>query len=228
MFRIVPALIFAIIITGCISCSSQKKTAYFPNQGTTEMSSSNQGPKPVIEINDMLSITVSSLSAQSNNAFDPPHQSTVTAIGYNTTINPLSGYLVGPEGYVKLPQIGSVMAAGLTPHELEDTITNRLLAKQLYVDPIVDVRHLNFKVTVLGEVAHPSVFNIPNSKVSLLEAIGMAGDLTIYGKRDNVLLIREENKKKITVRLNLNSEDLFKSPYYYLKTNDVIYVEPNS
>jgi polysaccharide export outer membrane protein len=77
-------------------------------------------------------------------------------------------------------------------------------------------------------VAKPSVFNIPNARISLLEAIGMAGDMTIYGRRDNVLLIREENKKKITVRINLNSSDLFQSPYYYLKSNDVVYVEPNN
>jgi len=81
---------------------------------------------------------------------------------------------------------------------------------------------------VLGEVARPAVLNIPNARISLLEAIGMAGDMTIFGKRDNVLLIREENKKKIAVRINLNSTDLLTSPYYYLKSNDIVYVEPNT
>ncbi|MBS1932850.1 MAG: SLBB domain-containing protein, partial [Bacteroidetes bacterium] len=104
----------------------------------------------------------------------------------------------------------------------------QLLDRKLLIDPIVSIRYLNFKVSVLGEVARPGVINIPNEKVTILEALGLAGDLTIYGKRDNVLLIREkENGDKIIKRINLGSEEILSSPYYYLKSNDVIYVEPN-
>jgi polysaccharide biosynthesis/export protein len=102
------------------------------------------------------------------------------------------------------------------------------LSGKLELEPIVTVRNLNFKVTVLGEVARPTVINVPNAKISLLEALGLAGDLTIYGRRDNVLIIREEKGKKVTIRINLNSTELFNSPYYYLKASDVIYVEPNN
>ena len=102
-----------------------------------------------------------------------------------------------------------------------------MVEKKLLVDPIVTIRFLNFKVTVLGEVAHPNVITVPSERISLLEAIGLAGDLTIYAQRDNVLVIRDEDGKKITHRLNLNSTELFNSPYYYLKSNDVVYVEPN-
>ena len=101
------------------------------------------------------------------------------------------------------------------------------MAKKLLVDPIVNVRIMNFKVTVLGEVAKPSVVPVANEKISMLEAIGMAGDMTIYAQRDNVLLIRIENGKRITRRINLNSPEFLGSPFYYLKNNDVVYVEPN-
>jgi len=105
-------------------------------------------------------------------------------------------------------------------------ITNQLVEKKLLFDPIVNIRYLNYRVTVLGEVAHPGVINVPDEQITILEAIGQAGDLTIYGKRDNVLLIRMENGTKKIARLNLNSSHIFTSPYYFLKTNDVVYVEP--
>lgn len=217
-----------IIVIGLCSCAAPKKTAYFSHQGMAEMLSSNQAPRPVIEINDLLSITVSSLSQQASSEFNMPNAIGFTSMSYNSAIAPISGYLVGPDGIIKFPRLGKIKAIGMTTTELEEKLTNMLLEEQSLQKPIVTVRHLNFKVTVLGEVARPSVFNIPNARISLLEAIGMAGDMTIYGRRDNVLLIREESGKKITVRINLNSVDLFKSPYYYLKSNDVIYVEPNS
>ena len=94
-------------------------------------------------------------------------------------------------------------------------------------DPILNIRLLNYKVTVLGEVGHPSTYSIPSERITVMDAIGMAGDLTIYGKRENVLLIREENGERKFIRLNLNSTNIFESPYYYLKQNDIIYVEPN-
>jgi polysaccharide export outer membrane protein len=224
--RNVSLLIFIVIIS--ISCGSTKKTAYFSQQGAAEITSSSEAPRPMIEINDLLSITVTSLSAQASSEFNIPNSIGFTSVSYSSSVAPVSGYLVGPDGYIKFPKLGRIKAVDLTPNELEDKLTEMLLQEGSLQKPIVTVRHLNFKVTVLGEVAKPSVFNIPNARISLLEAIGMAGDMTIYGRRDNVLLIREENKKKITVRINLNSSDLFQSPYYYLKSNDVVYVEPNN
>jgi polysaccharide export outer membrane protein len=116
---------------------------------------------------------------------------------------------------------------GLTKSQLKEIIIKNLLDKKLLVDPIVDIRFVNFRVTVLGEVGRPAVVNVPNEKISILEAIGMAGDLTIYANRENVLLIRETNGNKEIKRLNLNSNEIFTSPYYYLKSNDVVYAEPN-
>jgi polysaccharide export outer membrane protein len=220
--------LLVLIIISSVSCGSAKKTAYFSNQGAAEILSSAEAPKPIIEVNDLLSISISSLSQQASSEFNIPNSIGFTSVSYNSTVSPVSGYLVGPDGYIKFPKLGRIKVIDITPNELEDKITDMLQAEGSLQKPIVTVRHLNFKVTVLGEVARPSVFNIPNARISLLEAIGMAGDMTIYGRRDNVLLVREENKKKVIIRINLNSSDLFKSPYYYLKSNDIIYVEPNN
>jgi len=135
--------------------------------------------------------------------------------------------IVSAEGTIKFPVLGTIQAAGLTKIQLEQSIANSLTEKKLLTDPIVNVRFLNFRVTVLGEVARPTTINVGNEKISILEALGLAGDLTIYGKRDNVLLIREDGPNKIIHRIDLNSEKILNSPYYYLKTNDVVYVEPN-
>jgi polysaccharide export outer membrane protein len=123
--------------------------------------------------------------------------------------------------------LGSIKAAGLTKLQLKESIVKNLIDKKLLLDPIVNVRLVNYKVTVLGEVNKPSVIPVPNEKITLLEAIGFAGDLTLYAKRDNVLLIREEQGKKTIRRLNLSSSEIFNSPYYYLKSDDVVYVEAN-
>jgi polysaccharide export outer membrane protein len=123
--------------------------------------------------------------------------------------------------------LGNVNAAGLTKDQFKNKLTQTLVDKKLLVDPIVTVRYQNFRVTVLGEVKNPAVIPVANERITLLEALGLAGDLTIYAKRDNVMLIREENGIRTTQRLNLNSTQLFHSPYYYLQSNDIIYVEPN-
>jgi polysaccharide export outer membrane protein len=151
--------------------------------------------------------------------FNDPNQS--------GTDNTQSGYLVSTEGTILFPILGKITAAGLTTKQLTDNLTKTLVDKKLLVDPIVNVRITNFKVTVLGEVLRPTVVPVPSEKISMLEAIGMAGDMTLFAKRDNVLLIRVENGKKITRRINLNASDFLESQYYYLKNNDIVYVEPN-
>ena len=137
-----------------------------------------------------------------------------------------SGYLIDEDGYIKFPVLGSLLAAGKTKKELREIITNELITQKLLIEPIVDVRYLNFKVSVLGEVRNPSVLTIPNEKISLLEALGLAGDITIYGNKQNIALLREENGIKKLRRIDLTSTELLSSPYYYLRSNDIIYVEP--
>jgi polysaccharide export outer membrane protein len=134
---------------------------------------------------------------------------------------------VNQEGYIQFPVLGSLKAAGLTKKALTDTIRNQLSERKLLVDPVVSIRFLNYRVTILGEVTQPAVVNVTSEKISIMEALGMVGDITIYGKKDNVLLIRETEGERITKRLNLNDAQMLTSPYYFLKPNDVIYVEPN-
>lgn len=205
------------------SCTNTKKALYFAGQNDGSFDATAV-PKLVVQNNDLLSISVSSLNPEASAIFNQPNNSGATA---TTTTTTASGYLVDGEGNIQFPFLGSIKAAGLTKDELKAKLTKDLVDKKLLVDPIIVVRFLNFKVTVLGEVAHPTVITVPSEKISLLEAIGLAGDLTIYAQRDNVMVIREEDGKKVTKRLNLNSTELFNSPYYYLKSNDVVYVEPS-
>ena len=210
-----------------MSCISARKTVYFYNvQDTTFLQRGPEMQTPIHE-NDILSISISSLNREASAIFNTPNDfvgRTTTATGANTQS---SGYLVNTDGYIQLPILGNIKAAGLTKNQLKDNITNAILAKKLLIDPIIDIRFLNFEVTVIGEVAHPTVITVPSEKISLIKAIGLAGDLTIYGKRENILLIREEDGKRRTRHINLNSSNFFNSPYYYLQPNDVVYVEPN-
>ena len=209
------------------SCTNTKKVTYFQNVKDQTFFSGNKETETLIQPNNILSINISSLNAQASVAFNAQTNNisrATTVTGSNTESG---GYLVNPGGEIDLPILGAVKAAGLTKDQLKENITNLILSKKLLIDPIVDIRFLNFEVTVIGEVARPTVITVPSEKISLIKAIGLAGDLTIYGKRENVLLIREENGKKITRHIDLNSSDFFNSPYYYLEPNDVIYVEPN-
>lgn len=216
------------------SCVNTRKIIYFNNIQDTTLQNAGANVESLIQKNDLLNISVSSLNPEASVIFNLPNQTTApSALTTGTTgiiggPQQLVGYLVGEEGSIKFPILGVIPVVGLTKRQLEKEISTSLTEKKLLVDPIVNVRFLNFRVTVLGEVAKPTTINVSNEKISILEAIGLAGDLTIYGKRDNVLLIREEGNKKIIKRLDLNSEKILVSPYYYLKTNDIIYVEPNS
>jgi polysaccharide biosynthesis/export protein len=213
-----------VLLLASVSCTSTKKAVYFSEQKSGSFEAPAI-PKLVIQNNDLLSISVSSLNPEASAVFNSPNNA--PANNNTTTTTSAAGYLVDGDGNIQFPFLGSVKASGLTKDELKDKLIKSLVEKKLLVDPIITIRFLNFKVTVLGEVAHPTVVTVPSERISLLEALGLAGDLTIYAQRDNVLVIRDEDGKKVTHRLNLNSTELFNSPYYYLKTNDVVYVEPN-
>lgn len=209
------------------SCLSTKKAIYFRGQEDAIIKSSNFVPETIIQNNDILSILVSSQNQEASTAFNAPVTTDVSSTTASGTRSETAGYLVNRDGFIQYPMVGQIKAAGLTKEQLRDTITHILTDRKLLIEPLISVRMINFKVTVLGEVGHPTVIPVPSEKISLLEALGLAGDLTINAKRDNVLLIREEPGRKVVKRINLNSSDLFTSPYYYLKSNDVVYVEPN-
>lgn len=208
-----------------ISCVSSKKVAYFTDVSDSTLIASKAGLEPLIQKKDILSISISSLSNEATIIFNTPNQPASPTGSVNNS-SQTAGYLVSQEGNIKFPILGNIPAVGLTQKQLEDNITKLLLDKKLLFDPIVTARFLNFRVTVLGEVNRPGVVLVPNEQISILEAIGQAGDLTIFGLRNNVILIRQEGPDKLVKRINLNSSQILQSPYFFLKSNDVIYVEP--
>lgn len=216
------------IFGGMTSCVSPKSIVYF--QGDS-IKTSIQDVKgiyvPKIQSGDILSVIVGSLNAEANEVFNTPNTFTTASTNYSSVggarVQPL-GYLVDSEGHIEIPLIGRLKVSGLRTSEAADTIRTRL---QSYLkEPSVIVRNLNFKVSVLGEVKLPAVYVIPDEKITLPEVLSLAGDLTIYGNRSNVMLIREENGKREYTRIDLTSREIFDSPYYYLHKNDVVYVEP--
>jgi polysaccharide export outer membrane protein len=224
-------LAFMITIT---SCADRKKYVYFQNANNqSDTLKVAKAYTPKIQPGDILSIPISSLSPAASSFFNPFSGSSgtgdVTASAAGSGASPglnLSagtGFLVDDSGIIELPIIGSVKVGGLTTSIARDTIKNRL--KFYLKEPTVNVRFLNYKISVMGEVAHPSVYVIPNERVSLPEALSMAGDLTIFGKRDNILIVRDINGSKEFGRVNINSRDVFTSPYYYLHSGDLVYVE---
>lgn len=230
------ALLMVLAVTCSLaisSCSTPKNIPYFtdvPDTAKQRIIDQAAYYTPVIQPDDILQVNIQTLDANTTallnqqNAVSWPannnSQTSTSAIPSN-----ISGYLVDREGNVILPLLGKVSVKGKTTDQVRDDIRSK--AAEFYKDPVVNVRFANFKVTVLGEVAHPSSYIMPNEKITLLDAIGMAGDLTIYGKRENVLLIRDNNGKKEFVRFNLNNSNTFASPYFYLHQGDVVYVEPN-
>ena len=207
------------------SCTDSKKVAYFNGVQDSILKTAISASEPIIQKNDLLSIVVTSLNPDANMIFNSANES--SHIAGETTIT--AGYLVNSDGNIQYPILGSIHVAGLTKKQLTAYFLQQLVDKKLLIDPVVTIRFLNFRVTVLGEVARPGLITVPNEKVTILEALGLAGDLTIYAKRDNLLLIREqENGDKMIKRIDLSSSDILSSSYYYLKSNDVIYVEPNA
>ena len=209
------------------SCINSKKAIYFADLKDSTVFSELKIPAYTFQENDLLSITVNSLNPEASRNFNLPNQPDVRTQSANgITVEP-AGYLVDQDGNIELLLIGAVRVKGSTKEEIETTIRNILIDRKLLIDPVVKIRHLNFKVTLLGEVSRPTVITVTTEKISILEALGLAGDLTIFGKRTDVLIIRTEDGKRVANRINLNTTELIDSPFFYLRPNDVIYVEPN-
>ena len=222
------ALVFSFLMAGC---SSYKNVPYLQNPEIVN-SISEQLPLYDARImpKDLLTITVNTTDPQAAAPFNLSYQVQTTKLADNvltTGQSALQQYLVNNEGEITMPVIGKVKVVGMTKNQAEEIIRVRL-EPYLKEEPIVTVRMANYKISVLGEVAKPGSFTINNEKVNVLEALAMAGDLTIYGLRDNVKLIREDAQgKREIITLNLNNAELVTCPYFYLKQNDILYVTPN-
>ncbi|NML19618.1 sugar transporter [Pseudoflavitalea sp. G-6-1-2] len=185
--------------------------------------------EPRIQKGDILYIVVNTANESSALLLNQPNfygASSSAGASSSSSGNTITGYLVDDNGTIIFPLIGKLNVAGMTKAALTDTITNKV--KQIAVDAIVSVRLLNYRVTVLGEVAKPGTYSIPSERVTILDAIGLAGDLTVFGKRNNIKIMRETDGKREMGTLDLNNGDIFSSPYYFLRQNDIVYVEMNS
>ncbi|MET3880404.1 polysaccharide export outer membrane protein [Chitinophaga sp. OAE865] len=211
------------------SCVSTKNAVYFNDVRDTVLLPSDSSLDPRIQKNDILQINVSSLNPEDVIIYNVSNMTSASgAGGANAGAGAmLGGFLVDEQGYIQYPILGAVKVAGLTKKALTVYLHDQLVERKLLVDPVVSIRFLNYRVTILGEVNKPTVVNVTNEKISVLEALGMAGDITVFGKRNNILLIREIDGQRIIRRIDLNDKRVLNSPYYFLQPNDILYVEPN-
>ncbi|HVW97781.1 MAG TPA: polysaccharide biosynthesis/export family protein [Mucilaginibacter sp.] len=214
------------------SCNTTKKIKYFqdiPDSGQMKTIPVASYAPPTIQTDDILTILIQTIdpgATESVNLGNVPTANTGSVIGSTSLSQQVtSGYLVNKDGFVEMPVLGRIKLLGYTTDEARDIVTKR--AELFFQNPTVIVRFANFKVSVTGEVQKPGQYVMPNERVSILDAIAMAGDLTIFGKRENVLLLRENGDGSTTpYRINLKKSDIMTLPCYYLRQNDVIYVEP--
>ncbi|APU95306.1 sugar transporter [Sphingobacterium sp. B29] len=217
-------LFCALIIILFSSCGSRKKMVYLQND-STQINTLYDQYVPKIQVNDILTVVVTAADPKVTAPFNPISSMSSGNMTQNTDLALRPTYTVDNDGNITLPMLGKTKVVGLTRIEAIEKI--RFELGKYIKDPGVNINFNNFRVSVLGDVARPGSFVLPSERLTVLEAISMAGDLTIRGVRENVLLIREVDGKKTMHRLDLTKQSTLNSPYYYLAQNDVIYVEPN-
>lgn len=215
-----------LLILVATSCASRKDVVYLQDVPVGTISQYNI-PVQRIAKGDMLGITVNSKNRELADPFNLPLVGYYNTFGLSAS-NMQQGYIVDNEGYITFPGLGQILADGLTRNELNQKIASALRDQGYLNDATVTVTQLNYQISVLGEVAHPGRFPMVSDEVTILDAIAMAGDLTIQGRRDNVLVIREINGERYIMAHDLRSADIFESPCYFLRQGDIVYVEPNS
>lgn len=218
----ITKLLILLLSMLLFSCASREKLVYLQNEFNAQNVTQFQTR---IQSDDVLMIIISSENPEVAAPYNLKSVALQSNSDESSQMQPTQTYIVDVEGNIEFPVLGKVKLGGLSKEEAVNYIKN--LLKDHVKDAVVNLRILNYKISVLGEVNRPGTFSIPSERVTVLEALGKAGDLTIYGKRKNVLLIREENGVISTHRLDLTKSDIVNSPYYYLAQNDVVYVEPN-
>ena len=219
---LLPIMVVTMILM-MVGCGSSKEVAYWQNIDSISLAASKGLFDAKIMPKDELTILVQTTDPLTSEPFN------LRSTGQTSSKNQITGYLVDNDGMINFPIVGKIHVAGLTKTECEDLIKSKI---QPYLarteNPLVSVRTSSYRITVIGEVNRPGVIPVATEKISLIEALAEAGDMTIYGKRDNVLLVREDKSgEKHKVRLNMNDANIINSPYYYLQQNDIVYVEPH-
>lgn len=218
--------ILSLVILGVFtSCESRKNMIYFQNIEQIALESQEVQNIPVIQKGDMLSISVSALDMEAVQPFNLPVIAVNNISGTVNGVPKQQGFRVLNDETIVFPVIGNLQIGGLTILEAQRLVASKL--NEYIKNPIVNIEIINFKVTILGDVIRPGTFPIQNERISILQALGLAGGLTIQGKRQDILIIREVNGKKEYGRIDLRDANLLNSEYYFLKQNDVVYIQPN-
>ncbi|MCQ2140926.1 MAG: polysaccharide biosynthesis/export family protein [Bacteroidales bacterium] len=223
-------MIFALMVCAIImtSCGSYKDFTYMQDVNDFEEFDITGAAEVCVRKGDVLNIFVSSRNPESAKPFNLSATANSARDTYASYASQRAlGYQVDGEGNIEFPQLGSVHCEGMTRKQLGDTIKGMLIDGGYLIDPIVTIEFENLRISVIGEVARPGSYPMNNDHTTLLEALSLAGDLTVYGRRDRVAVIREVNGKRTVVYHDLRSKEIFQSPRYYLQQNDVVYVEPN-
>lgn len=212
------AALFILAFAIC-SCASQKKFVYFQHEGERDEAVTGKAiPEIRLLPNDILAITVSSVNAAASGPYN------LVRPDINSAAQPITDFLISAKGMINYPGLGEISVMGLTTEEAEEKI--KKLVSPFLSDAVVNVRLINFTVTVTGEVRSPSSYVISDQRVTLVEALGLAGDINDLGDREKVMVIRESKDQREFMTINLLTDSVFASPYYYLQQNDVIYVPP--
>ncbi len=231
MKKIARILCSATLLLGLFSCNPQtyKKINYLQDVNWDTSMSMKENKGIIIQPQDQLSIIVTSRDPKMAVPFNLSVSTFYTGseLAASGGSQRITGYVVSNEGEINFPSLGSIYVAGLNRWELQDLIRDRLADAGLLKDAVVTVEFMNFKVSVLGEVASPGTYNVTGDKITILQALALARDLTIYGQRENVQVIREQNGKRQIYMLDLTNSSIFDSPAYYLQQNDVVYVTPS-
>jgi polysaccharide export outer membrane protein len=211
-------IFFLLLISTIFSCTTKKDILYFQDIEKNNKNEKITFNTSKIQFNDILYIKVTAFDNDATVPFNMPYQSSDTK---------LTGYLVDYDGNISFPVLGKIRVESKTISEAEAIIKDLLVKEKLLKDPQVSVRVVNKKITILGQVSSPGTYEYSEENITLLQALGKAGDLAIEGKRKNILIIREENGIRTNTTIDITKTDWFNSPYYYIKQNDVIYVTPN-
>lgn len=217
-----------LILIISISCTAPKDVVYFQNSYDQETIESSNGFSLKYKIGDVLEVVISAVDPETVAPFNTNFQiqsESNSENGQNGGGTSSSSYVINEDGNIQFPILGKVQVLGLTQNEVQELLKTKL--KPFVDSTYVSVKLSNFKITILGEVNSPGIYQISNERVTIVEAIGLAKDLSIRGKRQNITVVREGEKGKIYHKIDLTSKNIFESPIYYLKQNDVVYVEPN-
>ncbi len=205
------------------SCGSRKNIVYMDNIDSTKNYDISKQYEPILQPDDLLSIIISAENPEITVPFNLPQIQGNYEINNNQ--NGIKTYLIDNAGFIDFPVIGKIKLSGLTRTEANNKLAQKV--SEYIKNPGINLRILNYKISVIGEVTRPGSFTIPNERITILEALSLAGDMTIYGVRKNVLIIREIEGKKTFNRVDITNADFLNSPFYYLAQNDVVFVEPN-